>query len=89
MIIQEEAMQIIETALHDAKPDEAVKRALADLPEVSGKIVLVSFGKAAWSMSAAAEHVLGDKISDQTCTDYERCTKESHTHYEHYDRDKD
>lgn len=67
MIIQEEAMQIIETALHDAKPDEAVKRALADLPEVSGKIVLVSFGKAAWSMSAAAEHVLGDKISEGIC----------------------
>lgn len=67
MIIQDEAMQIIQTALHDARPDEAVKRALADLPDVSGRIVLVAFGKAAWSMAAAAQQVLGDKISEGIC----------------------
>ncbi len=67
MKIQDEAMQIIQTALHDARPDEAVKRALRELPQVSGRIVLVAFGKAAWSMSQAAEAVLGDRISEGIC----------------------
>ena len=77
MIIQEEAMQIIRTALHEARPDEAVKRALKELPDVSGRIILVAFGKAAWSMSEAAESVLQDRISEGICiTKYGHVQKE-------------
>ena len=32
MIIQEEAMQIIRIALHEARPDEALKRAGSSIP---------------------------------------------------------
>ena len=52
---------IINAAINAVLPDEAVKRALSG-KEFSGKVILVSTGKAAWQMAKAAEDYLGDKI---------------------------
>ncbi len=62
MTIREEAKLIMDAALKAALPDTAVEKALIDLPEVSGKLILVAAGKAAWQMAYAAEKKLGDRI---------------------------
>ena len=56
------AKYIVSNALARVQPDNAVKNALKSLPDVKGKIVTVSIGKAAWTMAAAAAEELG-KIS--------------------------
>ncbi len=62
MNIREDAEKIISKALLSAMPDTAVKKALANLPEYRGKLVLVAIGKAAWQMAKAAYDQLGEKI---------------------------
>lgn len=52
---------IINAAINEVLPDEAVKRALSG-KEFPGKVILVATGKAAWQMAKAAEDYLGDKI---------------------------
>ena len=56
-----DAHRIINRAIRDALPDEAVRRALSDL-DLRGRATLVAVGKAAWSMAAAARDVLGEAI---------------------------
>lgn len=64
MTIREDAKKIMDAALKAALPDTAVEKALVDLPEVKGKLVLVAAGKAAWQMAYAAEKQLGKKIDE-------------------------
>ena len=52
-------------ALKAAQPDESVRKALAGLRFTgNGKRILVSIGKAAWQMAAAASAILGETIDD-------------------------
>ena len=67
MTIREDAKKIMQASLASALPDNAVHKALSSLPEVTGKLVLVAIGKAAWQMSKAAVDYLGDRISDGVC----------------------
>ena len=62
MSIQDDARQIMQAALQAALPDTAVKKALQELPEYSGRLILVAIGKAAWQMAHAAYEVLGERI---------------------------
>ncbi len=58
MSILSDSKLIINKALKAALPDTAVKKALSDLPAVSGRLILVAAGKAAWQMAKAAHDVL-------------------------------
>ncbi len=49
---------IIEKAIQSVLPDEAVKRALQGRTLHEGRLILVSVGKAAWTMANAAHHFL-------------------------------
>ena len=57
-----DAHRIINRAIRDALPDEAVKDALSRLT-LAGNISLVAVGKAAWAMAAAAREALGDRVT--------------------------
>ncbi len=59
--LKEDADHIIKRSIAAVLPDNAVKRALADV-SFPGRVVLVSVGKAAWQMAAAAYEQLGDRI---------------------------
>ncbi len=62
MNLREDANAIIASALHAALPDTAVMKALEELPSCTGRLVLVSIGKAAWQMAKAAYTKLGGRI---------------------------
>ena len=62
MSILSDSKLIINKALEAALPDTAVQKALAKLPPISGRLVLVAAGKAAWQMAKAAYDVLQDQI---------------------------
>ncbi len=64
MSLRSDANQIIESAITAALPDTAVKKALQELDFSGGKLLLVSIGKAAWSMAKAASDILGKQIDD-------------------------
>lgn len=53
---------IIRKAIHAVQPDSAVKKALSG-QKLSGKIVLISVGKAAWQMAHSARECLGSRIT--------------------------
>ena len=57
-----DAQKIYTAAINDSLPDEAVRRALSELPGFCGRLILVSIGKAAWQMASAAHAVLGEKL---------------------------
>lgn len=63
MSIVTDSRKIIDAAIQAALPDTAVERALEQLPEYGGRLVLIAAGKAAWQMAAAAQRRLGEKIS--------------------------
>lgn len=63
MSVLTDSNKIIQAALHAALPDTAVDQALGDLPAYSGRLILISVGKAAWQMAAAAQKRLADRIS--------------------------
>lgn len=63
MELRKDAEKIIAKALQAAMPDEAVAKALEGRDFGSGKLVLVSVGKAGWQMAAAASHILRDRIT--------------------------
>ena len=66
-----DAKAIYETAIFENMPNEAVKKAL-DGFSTSGKVVLVSIGKAGWEMAKTAYEILGSKIdSGVVITKYE------------------
>ena len=60
--MRSDAMRIIDEAISGALPDTAVERTLSSVSLGEGRIVLVSIGKAAWQMAAAACRLLGDRI---------------------------
>lgn len=62
MTLYDDMQAVVGAALSAAMPDTAVGKALAELPEVRGRLVLVAAGKAAWSMAKAARDVLGSRI---------------------------
>lgn len=62
MSIQSDAKQIIAAALQAALPDTAVQKALTKLPAVSGRLILVAAGKAAWQMAQAVYEALPRRI---------------------------
>lgn len=75
-ILREHADRIVQASIAAVLPDEAVRRAMTELPKNKGKTILVAAGKAAWQMANAAvgclphidggivitkyEHVMGD-----------------------------
>ena len=59
--LREDAEQIVREAIRAVLPDEAVARALRESP-LSGRIVLVAVGKAAWQMAHAARPFLGERM---------------------------
>ena len=65
--IRKDAQFIITKALQDAQPSQAVMTALKMMPEVSGKIILVAIGKAAWTMAYAVRKKLGNRLDQGIC----------------------
>lgn len=63
MTLREEAGAIIEYAISKVQPRIAVERALENLGEVQGRLVVIAIGKAAWQMGKAAADLLGNKIT--------------------------
>ena len=71
------ARKIYSTSISENMPNEAVKRALNDLELGSGRLVLISIGKAGWEMAKTAYEILGDKIdSGVVITKYDHTPKE-------------
>ncbi|NMA64958.1 MAG: glycerate kinase [Clostridiaceae bacterium] len=64
MSLRVDADKIIESAINAALPDTAVKKALQNEDFSGGKLLLVSIGKAAWSMARAACDLLGSRINE-------------------------
>jgi len=64
MSLRDDSNKIIEAAINAALPDTAVKLALQDEDFSGGKLLLVSVGKAAWSMARAACDILGSCIDE-------------------------
>ena len=62
MSLREDAKFIYESAIRESLPDSAVKKALSDFVYPSGKLLLVSIGKAAWQMANAAYGIFGNRI---------------------------
>ncbi len=63
MKLRNDCEQIISRAITAVQPDAAVRRALKELPQVQGRVVLVAAGKAAWSMARAAWDCVGERLS--------------------------
>ena len=71
------ARKIYSTSISENMPNEAVKRALNDLELGSGRLVLISIGKAGWEMAKTAYEILGDKIDGGVViTKYDHTPKE-------------
>ena len=60
--MREHAKYIYENAIRESLPDSAVKSALENLPKYSGRLILVSIGKAGYQMAKTASECLGSKI---------------------------
>ena len=65
--LRDDADKIIQTALEDAQPDQAVKKALEKLHAGSGRLFLLAVGKAAWQMSKAAAAQLEGPLESGIC----------------------
>lgn len=63
-MLKNDCLYIVKEAIARVLPDEAVKRALEGRDFSGGRLLLVSVGKAAWSMADAAYSVLGTRIDD-------------------------
>lgn len=63
MTLREEAGAIIEYAISKVQPRIAVERALENLGDVTGRLVVIAIGKAAWQMGKAASDLLGNRIT--------------------------
>ena len=60
--MREHARYIYENAIRDNLPDNAVKKALGNMPNYSGRLILVAIGKASYQMAKSASECLGDRI---------------------------
>lgn len=61
--MREDARAIYTAAIEASMPDTSVKQHLKYMEFGSGKVVVISIGKAAWPMTKAAHEVLGTQIS--------------------------
>ena len=61
--LRNHAQKIIDAAIKDNLPDEAVRHALTGR-EFTGNLHLIAIGKAAWQMAAAADECLGGKVKE-------------------------
>ncbi len=59
-----DAERVVKAAIAKVMPEEAVRRALTGRDFGAGRLLLVSVGKAAWSMGKAAWDALGERITD-------------------------
>lgn len=64
MNLREDCDYIVKNAISRVLPHEAVKRALEGKKFSDGRLLLVSVGKAAWSMASAAYEILGEAIDE-------------------------
>lgn len=64
MNLRLDSNKIIESAINSALPNNAVRKALQDEDFSGGKLILVSIGKAAWSMAQSACEFLGNRINE-------------------------
>lgn len=64
MNFRSECDYIVKNSINRVLPDAAVKRALQGRSFPDGKLLLVSIGKAAWSMADSAHEILKDRISE-------------------------
>ena len=66
--MREDARKIIQDAINQVRPEPAVESTLNELNQsindVTGKLVVIAIGKAAWNMAEAAEKILGDSIDE-------------------------
>ncbi|MBR2765166.1 MAG: DUF4147 domain-containing protein, partial [Blautia sp.] len=69
--LHNDADAIIKASLQAVLPDEAVARALRDFSPRGGRTILVSAGKAAWQMAAAAVKTLGQVDAGIVVTKYD------------------
>nr|WP_041428456.1 glycerate kinase [Pseudothermotoga lettingae] len=60
--LREDALKIVNETIKYLLPDSAVTKTLREL-NLSGNIILVAIGKAAWRMAKAAKDTLGEKIT--------------------------
>lgn len=67
MTLRQDADQIIKEAIRKVLPDEAVAQALKGKEFGSGKLYIVSAGKAGWQMAKAAGEIVGDKLEKGVC----------------------
>ncbi len=63
MTLREDTDTIIKNSINTVLPDTAVKKALSGKEFGSGKLILVSIGKAGWQMAKAASDILRSKIT--------------------------
>ena len=70
-ILRDHAQKIIDASIAAVLPDEAVRRAMAEIPQSTGKTVLVAAGKAAWQMANAAAKCLDKLDGGIVVTKYE------------------
>ncbi|MFC2822015.1 MAG: glycerate kinase, partial [Spirochaetales bacterium] len=61
--LRKDADMIIDAAIKAALPDAAVKKAIGQFPAITGKIILIAIGKAAWQMASACYSEMGKRIS--------------------------
>lgn len=61
--LRNHAQKIIDAAIKDNLPDEAVRHALTGR-EFTGNLYLIAIGKAAWQMAYAADECLGGKVKE-------------------------
>ena len=61
--LRNHAQKIIDAAIKDNLPDEAVRHALTGR-EFPGNLYPIAIGKAAWQMAAAADECLGGKVKE-------------------------
>lgn len=64
MTLREDADFIISESIRAVLPDEAVRKALAGKDFGSGRVLLLSIGKAGWEMAETAAEILEGRISD-------------------------
>ena len=66
-LLREHATKIYESSIRENKPNFAVKKALNERREeiegLTGKIIIVSIGKAGWEMGKCAARILGERVS--------------------------
>ena len=62
--LRRDARNMMTASLEAAKPHNAVRDALAALPDDGKNLFVLAIGKAAWAMAEAASEVLGEQIRE-------------------------